>query len=115
MNSEDSLDWIKKQRLPLKNVTVQCFPLYSILLALNRTVIDFFSLDIEGDELKVLKTIPWSKVHIKMLAVEFIHQPGSDRELKAYMENLGYETILKMQRYDNKANDLIFRKRNFIT
>ena len=37
-----------------KNVNeVQCFPLYSILLAVGRTSIDFFSLDVEGHELKV--------------------------------------------------------------
>jgi hypothetical protein len=45
---------------------VQCLPLYSILLALNRTTIDIFSLDIEGHELIVLKTIPFDKVDIKV-------------------------------------------------
>lgn len=47
-------------------VDVQCFPLYSFLLALERTTIDYFSLDVEGAELAVLKTIPWSKVDIKV-------------------------------------------------
>ncbi len=50
----------------LISITAQCFPLYSILLALNRTTIDYFSLDIEGYELDVLRTIPWSKVDIKV-------------------------------------------------
>lgn len=45
----------------------QCFPLYSILLAANRTRLDFLSLDIEGHELKVLQTIPWSKVDISVI------------------------------------------------
>lgn len=49
-------------------VDVQCFPLYSFLLALNKTTIDYFSLDVEGAELAVLKTIPWSKVNIKVRA-----------------------------------------------
>lgn len=48
------------------NVQVQCFPLYSILAAVNRTVVDYFSLDIEGDELAVLKTIPWNSVNIQV-------------------------------------------------
>jgi hypothetical protein len=48
------------------SVKVQCFPLYSILSALNRTTVDYFSLDIEGDELAVLKTIPWNHVHIQV-------------------------------------------------
>ena len=47
-------------------VQVQCFPLYSILLAVNRTAVDFFSLDVEGSELDVLSTIPWHKVDIKV-------------------------------------------------
>jgi hypothetical protein len=50
---------------------VQCFPLYSILLAVNRTNIDFFSLDVEGHEAKVLQTIPWHKVNIKVKARKF--------------------------------------------
>ncbi len=48
------------------NVHVQCFPIYSILSALNRTTVDYFSLDVEGDELSVLKTIPWNSVHIQV-------------------------------------------------
>lgn len=48
-------------------VQVQCFPLYSILLAVNRTKIDFFSLDVEGSELGVLSTIPWHKVDIEVI------------------------------------------------
>lgn len=47
-------------------VTVQCFPFYSILLAVGQTQVDFFSLDVEGHELKILKTIPWHKVDIKV-------------------------------------------------
>ena len=48
-------------------IQVQCFPLYSVLLAVGRTKVDFFSLDVEGHELKVLKTIPWHKVDIKVI------------------------------------------------
>jgi len=50
----------------IEGVQVQCLPFYSILAALNRTEVDYFSLDIEGDELAVLKTIPWHSVHIQV-------------------------------------------------
>jgi Methyltransferase FkbM domain len=50
----------------LSTVKVQCLPFYSILLAMNRTTIDLFSLDIEGNELDVLRTIPFDKVNIKV-------------------------------------------------
>ena len=67
--------------LPLKNLTgktsskgrdviVQCFPLYSILLAVGRTRIDYFSLDVEGHELLVLNTIPFDKVDIKVSYIQ---------------------------------------------
>jgi hypothetical protein len=46
---------------------LQCFPLFTILSYLNVTQIDYFSLDVEGDELKVLKTIPFDLVLIKVL------------------------------------------------
>lgn len=46
---------------------IQCFPLYSILLAIGKTEIDYFGLDVEGSEYKILKTIPWHKVDIKVL------------------------------------------------
>ncbi|XP_035714498.1 protein Star-like [Folsomia candida] len=48
----------------------QCFPIYAILSALNLTTVDYFSLDIEGAELDVLKTIPWNKVLIKVFSIE---------------------------------------------
>ena len=46
---------------------VQCLPFYSILLATNITQIDYFSLDVEGHELEILKTIPWDKIEIKVV------------------------------------------------
>jgi hypothetical protein len=45
---------------------VQCFPLYSMLVAVGRTRVDYFSLDVEGSEYKILATIPWHKVDIKV-------------------------------------------------
>ena len=52
----------------MKTIKIQCFPFYSVLLALNQTIVDYFSLDIEGHEKRILETIPWNKVDIKVLA-----------------------------------------------
>jgi len=41
---------------------VPCFPMETMLLALNQTHVDYFSLDVEGLELEVLQTIPFDKV-----------------------------------------------------
>jgi hypothetical protein len=51
---------------------VQCFPLYSILLAVGRTHVDYFGLDVEGSEYKILKTIPWHKINVKVINFFFI-------------------------------------------
>ncbi|KAG8275381.1 protein Star-like [Homalodisca vitripennis] len=48
---------------------VHCFPLYSLLLAYNTTTIDFLSLKAEKAELQVLKTLPFSRVRIKVISV----------------------------------------------
>lgn len=45
---------------------VQCFQLYSILLALNRTEIDYLSLDVEGAEWSIIQNIPFDKIKIKV-------------------------------------------------
>lgn len=45
---------------------VQCFPLYSILLAAERTAFDFLNLNARGRELAILKTIPKYKVDTKV-------------------------------------------------
>ncbi len=48
----------------------QCFPLYSLLLAMGNPTVNLFILDIEGSEYQVLKTIPWDKVDIEVLAYQ---------------------------------------------
>lgn len=92
------------------SVKVQCFPIYSILSALNRTTVDYFSLDIEGDELAVLKTIPWNHVHIQTLSVEFIHDKEGKDQIKEFMSNLGYEVVKEVTDPNWLANDFIFNK-----
>ncbi|XP_053374694.1 uncharacterized protein LOC128547057 isoform X2 [Mercenaria mercenaria] len=77
-------------------VEVQCFPLYSILMALNQTNIDYFSLDVEGAEEGVLDSIPWNKVDIRMMSIEYDKWPGGKYALKAYMEKRGYKFMTEV-------------------
>ena len=41
-----------------------CFPLFGVLKALNVTKVDYFSLDVEGNEMDVLRTIPFDLIDI---------------------------------------------------
>ena len=91
--------------------SVQCFPFYSILLATGHTRVDFFSLDIEGDELTVLKTIPWNKVDIKVLIVEYNHIKEGRKALIDYMKDNGYTDLPELIRH--LWQDIVFVKNGF--
>jgi hypothetical protein len=54
-----------------RSFEAQCFPLYSLLKAINVTTVDYFSLDVEGAELSILKTIPWHKDLVIKVSNEF--------------------------------------------
>lgn len=47
-----------------RKVQVPCFPIFSMLSTLKVFHIDYLSLDVQGLELQVLKTIPWNMVRI---------------------------------------------------
>ena len=94
---------------------VMCFPFYSMMLALNRTKIDYFSLDVEGFELHVLKTIPFDKLDISVISAEYLH--GDKKGLKSFMEGKGYVTHATLADDDPKwsqwSHDFIFVKTGF--
>ena len=68
---ETHLRFVKTQPSFQHDITVQCFPLFSIMLALGVKTIDYFSLDVEGPELEILETIPFHKLYIKVFSVEY--------------------------------------------
>ena len=49
-----------------EHIKALCLPLISIINAIGNPIVDYFSLDIEGLELDVLKSIPWDQVNIKV-------------------------------------------------
>ena len=51
----------------------QCFPLYSVLLALDNPTVTLLSLDIEGAEFDVFRSLPWDKVDIEVIVTELVH------------------------------------------
>ncbi|CAL4174775.1 unnamed protein product, partial [Meganyctiphanes norvegica] len=92
---------------------VECLPLYSLMLALNVSTIDYFSLDVEGDELPILKTIPWDKLNIKTLSVESLSKTKTKQILK-YMNDRGYKLYIEFSHYMGHDHDLIFHRNDVI-
>ena len=106
LHNQEARDWIAQSGIPKNETQVQCFPLYSILLALNQTKVDYFSLDIEGDELYALRTIPFDSVDIDLMTVEVNQQTDSGSELRSFLGSKGYKEIQKVHA------DIIFRKKH---
>ncbi len=83
-------EWIRKHYKGTSTIMeVPCFPLLSILLALNVTHMDYFSLDVEGAELDILKTIPFKRITYDIMTVEYRvvdDIEGTERKKKALTE-----------------------------
>lgn len=81
----------------LNGTKIQCFPLYSLLLALETSTVNLFSLDIEGAEFEVLKVFPWDKVRVEVMLVELEHAgkvfPGTRREVHQFLISKGYDYV----------------------
>ncbi|KAL7636874.1 UNVERIFIED_CONTAM: hypothetical protein RMT77_012632 [Armadillidium vulgare] len=75
---------------------VDCYPLFSLMVAANLTTLDLFSLDLESVEVKVLKTIPWDEVDIKSILVEVNHIPEGRDFLTQYMKQNNYKLYKKL-------------------
>ena len=103
-----------KKETGIGEVRVQCFPFYSLLSAMNVKVVDYFSLDVEGMELQVLQTIPFDKIRINVLSVEYIHDSEGSGEIIKFMESKNYRVVTKVTNGNNLANDLIFAHRTII-
>ena len=92
-------------------IRMQCFPLFSVLMAMGNPTVDLFSLDIEGAELPVLGTIPWDQVNIRVLVVEVNHLgqifKGSPKALNKLLKKNGFKYLQSFE-----ADDL-YVKRDF--
>ncbi|XP_033329201.1 uncharacterized protein LOC117221938 isoform X2 [Megalopta genalis] len=94
------------------HLSVQCIPFIDHMMALNVTTVNYFSLDIEGNELQVLKTIPFENINIETLSVEFSHVASGKKELISFMKTKGYDVFSSVVRTDKLAHDIIFVKHN---
>jgi len=68
--------------------------------------IDFLSVDAEGMDLRVLKSLDWSKHKPHMILAEDLRSaPGEEGEIKTYLQEKGYELFART------LNTLFFRSK----
>jgi len=99
--------WRKAEDKEIKDsITTQCFPFYSILLAVGNPTVHYFSLDVEGVELDILRSIPWDKVDIKVLTIEYTHIDW--RAVQRLLWENGYTLRYAV------GEDMVFVKNSFV-
>ena len=80
-----------------RTIKVQCFPLQSVLKAIGNPKVDYFSLDIEGAEYPVLKSLEFDQVDISAISVEVNHAgdifEGSKEDIRDLMLENGYHHV----------------------
>ena len=64
-------------------VTVPCFPLQHALDTLNVRTVDFFSLDVEGAEMDVLRSLNFTRTKVRVFLVEVSNRLCSADHCKA--------------------------------
>lgn len=67
-----------------------CLPFHTIMLALNTSKIDYLSLDVEGWELPILRTIPFDKIDISVISVEIKHGKEGRSAYTDFLQSRGF-------------------------
>jgi len=92
---EDVMDSKHKDRIkneyPVDSyLDVPCFSLNTIMKALGVKKIDMFSLDVEGGEFDVLKTIDFKNLDIETFVIEHNARQKSKKEYKEFFEKITF-------------------------
>ena len=84
--------WYGTDILPEDSEVVPCVSLGSILRTFGLSQVDFFSLDVEGAELEVLRTLDLSSLHFNVIAIEQDGQnPTNDQAVREFLLADNYE------------------------
>jgi len=85
----------KTYKKKVRTITVQCCRLDELMKQHNIKHVDYLSLDVEGGEMNVLRSINWDKVTIDVLSVE-----GNYSECwvahRAFLESKGYVFVRRL-------------------
>jgi FkbM family methyltransferase len=102
-NDGSPMSSINGERLNNGNlIKVETSTLQNILDELSITEVDFFSLDVEGYELSVLKGINFNKVKFNILLIEY--NPATINELIQFMNEQNYEFVENVSNYSKETN-----------
>ncbi|CAG0915056.1 unnamed protein product [Notodromas monacha] len=84
---------------------VPCYPVTALLLAANLDSIDFFSLDVEGLELKVLKTIDFQRIKIKVIHMDLLHTEEGEPAVHDFLKTKGFKHVHGRELLSSEATE----------
>ena len=95
---------------------VQAEPLEKLIRAIDsdRRTVDFWSLDIEGGECKVLESTDFQKLQVGILMVEMNKTPENSRCILAVMERNGFQDIGKTLDLGSGVLDHVFINHQYV-
>ncbi|XP_013412915.1 uncharacterized protein LOC106175450 [Lingula anatina] len=85
----------REQNLIQGKSRIQCFPIRSLLAAIGRNHVDYFTLDVEGAEIEILKSFPWQHVTVDVWTIEYaVHgggpnTPKREKAIREIFKNTG--------------------------
>ncbi|CAG0897178.1 unnamed protein product [Darwinula stevensoni] len=82
-----------KKGATIYSALVKCYPLHMLLDAIDIKTVHFFSLDVEGVELQVLKTLPFHRIDFQVIQVEHLWNDEGPEPLKNFLLSLGYTLV----------------------
>jgi len=89
----------------LKKKKVKTYTLNNILRDNNIHQIDFMNIDIEGNELEVLKTLDFKKFDIKVICIEIVNYDDYSKDIKINKDKIF--KIFKKNNYRLKFNTFV--------
>ena len=92
-----------------KSRITKCVPLTHVNDTDWQLGFDFISIDVEGNELEILKSIDFHRVPVKVLAIEWRDKDGDTRA--EYLSQFGYIRLTNLVIYNNleRADEIYYR------
>ncbi|XP_068140082.1 protein Star [Drosophila tropicalis] len=97
-NEDVRINSLHDEAISWFNSRVKCFPLYTIMLACERTEYDLLSLGVQGHELEILQTLPFDKVQIDIISIHLLEDHEDVRDYVQSITKFLAGKSYKMQR-----------------
>ncbi|XP_033759829.1 uncharacterized protein LOC117341998 isoform X1 [Pecten maximus] len=89
---------------------VPCLWMETILAATEQKVIDILSINVREEELDIIHAIPFDKVDIRVVSIEFSHNSGAYVDAIKFMSNINYVALHQFVYHPWNKVDFVFAK-----